>query len=619
MKSRLAAIILAVAAVSPALAQEPGSVRPKAGPVEILKSAELKPGMKGYAWTVFEGTRPEAVPVEIIGLWKNAWGPKQDVILAKMGGKATRTNVAAGMSGTPVYIDGKLIGAVALRLSVFSPEAICGITPIELMLEVGEFDNSQPADARVPGKVPAQSAMAIPGELLAQTVSAGALSNLFPQSALLTPIETALTFSGFDPAVLREFGPLFQQLGVAAVQGGASGSLDSPKPAPGWQTALQPGDAVAGILVSGDMTISGLGTVTYNDGRRVLAFGHSFFNLGPVDMPMSKGEILFTNPSSFQPNKFANATEIVGALKQDRHSGILGRLGETAEMVPVNLTVRSFNEENVVLKRQALHFNVFVQQRWTPYLMMLTLFNSISGLNDFREESTYRLSGKVELAGQQNLVLSTMQAPGELQVPAPMLLAGWWGDKFNRLFLNAVKTPRLKRVDATIDLLPERRIAAIENAWVGTSEAEPGQEVSVKVFLRPYRGPRFARDFKLRIPAGLAKGEHRILLSDADTLNRIESTAGFMNRFIDLPQAVSLINQERSNDKLYVSLVQARPTVYYDDKTLPSLPASVLNVMQTGRAASRTFVTSGESALEQTAIPFDFVVTGSYALKITVK
>ena len=619
MKSRLAAIILAVAAVSPALAQEPGSVRPKAGPVEILKSAELKPGMKGYAWTVFEGTRPEAVPVEIIGLWKNAWGPKQDVILAKMGGKATRTNVAAGMSGTPVYIDGKLIGAVALRLSVFSPEAICGITPIELMLEVGEFDNSQPADARVPGKVPAQSAMAIPGELLAQTVSAGALSNLFPQSALLTPIETALTFSGFDPAVLREFGPLFQQLGVAAVQGGASGSLDSPKPAPGWQTALQPGDAVAGILVSGDMTISGLGTVTYNDGRRVLAFGHSFFNLGPVDMPMSKGEILFTNPSSFQPNKFANATEIVGALKQDRHSGILGRLGETAEMVPVNLTVRSFNEENVVLKRQALHFNVFVQQRWTPYLMMLTLFNSISGLNDFREESTYRLSGKVELAGQQNLVLSTMQAPGELQVPAPMLLAGWWGEKFNRLFLNAVKTPRLKRVDATIDLLPERRIAAIENAWVGTSEAEPGQEVSVKVFLRPYRGPRFARDFKLRIPAGLAKGEHRILLSDADTLNRIESTAGFMNRFIDLPQAVSLINQERSNDKLYVSLVQARPTVYYDDKTLPSLPASVLNVMQTGRAASRTFVTSGESALEQTAIPFDFVVTGSYALKITVK
>jgi len=168
-------------------------------------------------------------------------------------------------------------------------------------------------------------------------------------------------------------------------------------------------------------------------------------------------------------------------------------------------------------------------------------------------------------------------------------------------------------------LLPERRVAAIESAWLGVSEAEPGQEVLVKVFLRPYRGPRLTRDFTLRLPPGLAKGEHRILLSDADTLNRMQSTAGFMNRFIDLAQAVSLINQERSNDKLYISLVEARPTLFYDDKTLPSLPASVLNVMQTGRAANRTYAASGESALEQMAVPFDYVITGSYALKLSVR
>lgn len=619
MKPPLAATLLAVAAVCSALAQETPPVRPRAGKVEIMRSSELKPGMKGYLWTVFIGTQPEPVPVEIIGLWKNAWGPKQDVILAKLGGVALRTNVAAGMSGSPVYIDGKLVGGVALRLSVFSPDAICGITPIELMLEVGEFDNSQPAGARTPDRIQANNLPAIPSELLTQAMAAGTSPNLPQQNPVLTQIETPLAFSGFDPSVLREFGPLFQQLGLAAVQGGAGGSLGGPNPAPGWQKALAPGDALAAVLVSGDMTISGLGTVTYNDGRRVLAFGHSFFNLGPVSMPMSKGEILFTHASSFQPMKLANATEIVGALRQDRHSGLLGVLGETANTVPVNLTVRSFSEDNLIRNKKTFQFYVFVQQKWTPYLMMVTLFNSISGLNDFREESTYRLSGKVELAGQQNLVLSTMQAPGELSVPAPMLLAGWWGDKFNRLFLNAVKIPRLKRVDATVDLLPERRVAAIENAWIGAAEVEPGQEVSVKVFMRPYRGPRFARDFKVKIPLGLAKGEHRILLSDADTLNRIESVAGFMNRFIDLPQAVSLINQERTNDKLYVSLVEPRPTLYYDDKTLPSLPASVLNVMQTGRAASRTFVTSGESALEQTAIPFDYVVTGSYALKIAVK
>jgi hypothetical protein len=204
-------------------------------------------------------------------------------------------------------------------------------------------------------------------------------------------------------------------------------------------------------------------------------------------------------------------------------------------------------------------------------------------------------------------------------MPAPMLLAGWWGDKFNRLYLNAVKTPRLKRVSVTVDLLPERRVATIENAWIANNEARAGEDVPVKVFMRPYRGDRIERDFNVRIPAGLPKGEHRIVLSDADTLNRMQSMAGFMNRYIDLPQTVSLINQERSNNQLYVTLVQASPTAYYDDKTLPSLPASVLNVMQAGRAANRSVITSPESATEQIAIPFDYVVSGSYSLKITVK
>jgi len=593
--------------------------RPRAGKVEILKVSEVRPGMKGTAWTVFEGMDPEPVPVEIVGLWKNAWGPKQDIILAKLGGKVQQTNVAGGMSGTPVYVDGRLVGAVALRLSVFSPEAICGITPIELMLEVSDFDASRPADARTPDKAQARNHLAVPGEVLAQVVAAGASARLAEQNPVMVPIETPLTFSGFHESVLREFGPLFRQLGLKAVQGGASGSLGDPKPAPGWENALQPGEAVAGVLVSGDMNITGLGTVTYNDGRRVLAFGHPFFNLGPVEMPMSRGEVLMTLSSSFQPNKFANATEIVGSLRQDRHSGILGVLGEQAPTIPVRVRVRSFNEANAALKERDFTFHAFVQQRWTPYLMMITLFNSIAGLNDFAEEVTYRLSGEVELDGQPNLSLSTMLAGSEVPVPTPMLLAGWWGDKFNRLFLNAVKTPRLKRVNATIDLLPERRLATIETAWAAESEVEPGEEVQVKVFLQPYRGERIEREFRVKVPAGLPKGEHRILLSDAETLNRMQNTAGLVNRFMDLPQTVSLINQERSNSKLYVSLVQARPTLYYEDKTLPSLPASVANVMQTGRTGNRTFLTSGESAQEQMSIPFDLVVSGSYSLKIKVK
>jgi len=592
--------------------------RPRAGKVDILREADLKPGMKGTAWTVFSGTEPEPVPVEIIGVLKNAWGPKQDIILAKMGGKAIRTNVAGGMSGSPVYVDGKLVGAVALRLSVFSPDAICGITPIELMLEINDFDKSRPSSARVPDQAPQRASVEIPGGMLSQVVSAGASGSLSAQSQLMVPIETPVTFSGFSGETLRQFGPLFQQLGMNVVQGGASGALRGPKPAAGWQNALQPGEAVAGVLVSGDMSMTGLGTVTYNDGKRVLAFGHPFFNLGPVDMPMSQGEILMVLSSQFQPNKFGNATDIVGALKQDRHSGILGELGATSDMIPVEVKVRSFTDNNTVLKQKDLHFNVFVNQKWTPYLMMVTLFNSMEGLNDYADEATYRLSGEVEIDGQPSLSLTTMQAPGELPMPAPMLLAGWWGDKFNRLFLNSVQMPKLKGVKASIDLLPDRRVATVENAWTPESDFEPGATVPVRVFLRPYRGERIEKQFDVKLPAGLPKGEHRILLADADTMNRMLAAVSYTNHFMDIPQTVSLINQERSNNALYVALVEQRPTVYSEDKTLPALPASVLNVMQTGRGASRSMVTP-ESTIEQMSIPFDYVVSGSYSLKINVK
>jgi hypothetical protein len=288
-------------------------------------------------------------------------------------------------------------------------------------------------------------------------------------------------------------------------------------------------------------------------------------------------------------------------------------------MVPVTVKVRSFGDNNAVRREKDLRFNVFVQQKWTPYLMMVTLFNSLSELNDFAEETTYRMSGKVAFDGQPDLSITTMLTSSEVPVPAPMLLAGWWGDKFNRLFLNAVHTPKLKSVDATIDLLPERRIATIENAWIPNSEVEAGSQVPMKVFLRPYRGERLERDFVLKIPAGLSRGDHKVLLSDAETLNRMQSAAGLADRFIDIPQTVSLINQERTNNQLYVSLIEPRPTVFSEDKTLPSLPASIMNVMQTGRSASRHYVTSSESAVEQGSISFDQVVNGSYTLKITVK
>ena len=600
-------------------AEVPGmTVPPKAGPVQIFPESDIKPGMKAIAWTVFQGSVPEAVPIEIIGVWQNAWGPKQDIIVAKMTGKAQRTNVAGGMSGSPVYIGGKLVGAVSLRLSVFSPDSICGITPIGLMLEVKEYDKSRPADSRTPDKIQqASAALQMPGSLLTRVMAASSSGSL-REAPMMTQIATPISMSGFTEDAVKQFAPILEQLGLTVSQGGAGGNLDSSTPAKDWATALQPGESVAAVLVSGDMTMTGAGTVTYNDGKRILAFGHPMFNLGPVDMPLAKEEIITTLASQYQPTKMGNASEVVGALRQDRHSAIEGELGATAQMIPVTMHVRSYNEDDTVRKARDFHFNVFVDQKWTPYLMMATLFNSLSNLNDFSEEATYRLHGELKVAGQQRVELTTMQAPAETPVPTPMILAGWWGDKFNRLFLNSGKLPKLDAVSLDVDLLPSRRIAQIESAFIADNKVSPGTEVPVKVFLRPYRGDRLEKTVMVKIPAGLARGEHEILFSDAETLSHFQNLASSLNHIEDVPQAVAMLNEERSNNRLYVSIVESQPTVYSDEKVLPSLPASVLNVMQSGRATNHEFVSSPESAHEQASVPFDVVVTGNYSLKVHV-
>jgi hypothetical protein len=595
------------------------TVPPKAGKPALFPESELKPGMKGVAWTVFQGSKPEPVPVQIIGIWENAWGPKQDVIVAKLGGEATHTNVAGGMSGSPVYIDGKLVGAISLRLSVFSPDAICGITPIQLMLDVNEFDQSRPAARRTPDRIHvASNELKMPGGLAGRVMAASGGAESVDEAPMFTPIATPITMSGFTSDAVKQFAPIFNQLGLTVSQGGAGGALDSSTPAKDWRTALQPGESLAAVLVSGDMTMTGGGTVTYNDGKHVLAFGHSMFNLGPVDMPIAKEQIITTLASSYQPTKMGNASEVVGALRQDRHSAIQGELGATADMIPVTLHVRSFNADNTLHKTQNFHFSVFVDQKWTPYLMMATLFNSLSNLNDFSDEATYRLHGELDVKGQRRVELTTMQAPAESPIPTPMLLAGWWADKFNRLFANSNKLPQLDAVNVTVDLLPERRIAQIESAWIADNKVMAGTTVPVKVFLQPYHGELMERTVNVKIPEGLARGEHEILFSDAETLSQFQNIASSLNRIEDVPQTVAMLNEERSNNQLYVSLIESQPTVYSDEKVLPNLPASVLNVMQSGRVTNHEFVSSPESTHEEIAVPFDTVITGSYSLKIYV-
>src|SRR5437867_4337416 len=298
----------------------------KTKPVEILPLNQIHAGMRGVAYTVFQGTKPESMDVEVLGVLKNANGPKGDIVLVRLGGaKAEYTGVVAGMSGSPVYLNGKLAGALAFRIGEFSKEPIAGVTPISEMLEISALDNT-------PTSVPVQ-AKSLPS--LTSKTSGPGVSGVPVQSFAnyLKPIETPLVFSGFSEDAVQKFAPQFASEGVIPVMGVGSAS-DARQPDP-----IEPGSAVSAILVRGDMDIAATCTVTYIDAQHLLACGHPLMQFGTIDLPMTKAQVLATLPSPLNAFKIVNATEPVGAFIQDRHTGIMGEFGKEPEMIPVTLNI----------------------------------------------------------------------------------------------------------------------------------------------------------------------------------------------------------------------------------------------------------------------------------------
>ncbi len=583
---------------------------PAAGPVEIFPLSKVKAGMKATGFTVFEGTVPEPFEIEIVGVLKNVWGPKQDIILVRVGGKAGKTGVAAGMSGSPVYIDGKLLGALSLRFGAFPNDNIGGVTPADLMLEINEIDASRPATQVASlGKLP------LPEEV--KGMLQPSLATNAGADAFMTPIETPLSFTGFNESVLRTFADTFKQMGVTVAMGGASGgSLSDVKPTTDpdkLRRALRPGAAVAGVLISGDLAVAGSGTVTYNDGRRVLAFGHPLLNFGKVDMPMASAEVVTTFGSPFQPFKIMNSIEAVGVLRQDRHSGIMGVLGESAHMIPVEATIHAGGKTNVY------HYEVFQNAKFTPFMLTLATFNTLSGVNVYGDDLTYKVKANFQLQGYPEVKLEQLYAaPENSPAPAPLTLSFWLADRFGRMYLNSFETPTVTGIKLDFDLIPERKVATIEHVWLEKTEVRPGEEVAARIFLRPYRGERKVLDVKLRVPTNAPKGEMRVQFSDADYVNRYSSFLLQQNRAPGLKEIVALLNREHSNGQLFITMLHATPTAFVEDKVLPSIPSSVASVMDSGRVQNRLTM-MGESSLQQESIPVDFMVSGNQTIVVTVK
>src|SRR6266700_2459996 len=565
---------------------------------QFMNLEDVRPGMKGVAYTVFQGTQPEPMAIEVLGVLRN-FAPKSDLVLIRLKGeKPEFTGVVAGMSGSPVYIDGKLLGALAYRFGVFSKEPIAGVTPIEQMLEINEFDHSIPQSGQgSPVKAAGVTKTSGPG--------AANASELQGFAQYLQPIDSPFVFSGFNEAAVRGFTPQFATTGIVPVMGAGSASNEK-QPEP-----IIPGSSVSAILVRGDMDVAATCTVTYLDANHLLACGHPLLQYGMVDMPMTKSNVLATLASPMNAFKIINTTEAVGAFVQDRHSGILGRFDRSPSMIPVTISLHGASGP------KEYHYEVLNNAKLTPLMMMATVYNALMGMNQYGEETTYRMNGRIHVNGFSDVHLANMFSPVDA-TPTAYAVAMALGEHFSRIYDNPFEAPKVGGVNLEFDLERERHSAVLESARTDVTEARPGEEITIETVLRPYRGDRIVRRIPVRVPTSVPKGTLRILVSDAETLDRARRVNPVASRRLDLHSTIELLNKEHLNDHLYVSLLEANPQATVEDKVMPGVPLSVMNVMESMRATQEMVVFS-ESAVNEASTPVGYVVSGAQIISLTIK
>ncbi len=579
--------------------------------------SEIHRGLHGVAYTVFEGTRPEPMGVEILGVLHNAIGPRQDMILARLEGtKPEYTGVVAGMSGSPVYIDGKLVGALAYRIGQFSKEPIAGITPIAQMMGVTDQNRENPnevAAARMENTALAGPGMS-PG--LSSGMSSAAVSNPSPggsldAGALIQPMDTPLVFSGFSPDALQ----LWKEHASAGLMpvAGIGGSESNEKQGP-----LVPGSAVSAVLVRGDLDISATCTVTYVDPKRMLACGHPITQFGPVSMPMTKADVVATLPSPLNAFKIINTTETVGSITEDRETAIMGEFGKPARMIPVTLHVTSDGLPVAQQEaHQSLHFEVIDQPQITPMAVMVAIFQGLMQENASSAMTTYRVQGTVKLSGYPSVKVNSLVAPTDT-LGANLLAALELGERFTKLYDNAARRTPIESVDLEVAAIPRRLTAEIESAQASRVEIHPGDTVTVEATIRPWHGERRNVRIPVRLPANLPEGPVRLLVSDGGTLDRLMQPPQFNAQPLDVAATIEQLNSVHPSDRLYVTLLAPEAQAAVEGRTLTAIPLSMANALEPLKE-NKGMALNGESAVPMASLPMDAVMSGQQVVTLQVE
>jgi hypothetical protein len=604
-----------------------GVALPAATPLMPLE--EIRPGMVGVGRTVLEGTELKDFKVQIIGVLRNVQGPKRDLILARLDDPAvTESGVAQGMSGSPVFINGRLIGAVSYSIGAFPKVPIAGITPIAEMMDATPLPRRAGArQARLelpitPERLTAALAATVSRlapfanraadvHVLRATGSDAALAATM--GPMLRPIATPLLLGGFEPAAVDLISTAFRDSGFTPVVTGLAGSAPQNRPAPG---PLREGDAIGVALAGGDFDMGATGTVTHIDGDRVYAFGHPLYNLGPASFPLTRAYVHTILPSLMTSFKVTSMGETIGTMHQDRATAIAGTLGSGPATVPMTVTLQRTPDAGGNTPdptRRTFTLRIVQDQMFTPLIAYVAMFNTLASYERQFGTATFAIKSRAKLKGHGDLSLDDVFTGDSAMLGASAAIAG----PLTVLLANDLEPITVEGLDVSVTTAETPRIVTIERVWLDEVRPRAGRTTALKILTRSYRGEDTISTVPIEIPSNAA-GRLSVLVTDGRQLNAIEQRD--LRRSLE-PQSVArmvkLLNDTHRNNRVYIRLMTGTPGAVVNGEAMAALPPSVLAVLESDRNGG-SFTPMRSATIGEWELPMDSAVSGSRLLTLEV-
>jgi SpoIVB peptidase S55 len=576
---------------------------------------DLRPGMKGTGQTVMVGTKLEEFGAEVLGVMKGV-SPGRDMVLCRLTGcNLEHAGIIQGMSGSPIYIDGKLLGAVAFAWE-FAKDPIAGVTPFSQMVEyVRSNDKRIAAEANLDrGPVRAAS---LDGLWRLDESNGPALDANGPMAVSggglggMRAIATPMAASGFTPRALALLAERFQPIGLAPMAGGKAQDRIIREEG---DKALVPGAPLSIGMVTGDFDLSGIGTVTHVEGDRVYGFGHPMFSLGACQFPMMTGYIHTVYPRASVSMKMGSPLKVVGVLDTDVSTGIAGRIGPKPDMIPLAVKVKTGR----YAETRTFHVEIVREPNLLPSLVMAVLTNAVDTEGNLPDELTARIDATINLNGHDPIVLEdVLSGPRYSGATGPSAMFSPIASMINMLVRNSLAPVRIESIDCSVDIRPGRTMALVESVRLASDRVEPGQTLKVYVTLKPYKGDREVVELDLPLPTDFPEGAHEAFVCDlGSSLRRRFRNEPQLLEPRDVEGLLRAIRSQIDLSRTTLSLHVAGPDrgLAVMGQALPNLPGSARAVFTSGRQSAEPPVRSDLIGSANTV----WVVEGSQSIKFTV-